>query len=107
VTLVCATTTSIGNGNEPRPASVFARSVREAAGNEAAGNEAAGNEASRSGPNKPMVPTATDRLGDHATGSLRRHIGQPLGRSGDGQAQRATSSAATTADDNGQRLRAT
>ena len=101
MTLDCATTTNIGNGNEPRPASVFTRSVCEAAGNEAAGNEA-----SRSGPNKPMVPTATDRLDGHATGSLRRHIGQPLGRSGDGQAQRATNSVATTGDDNGQRLRA-
>ena len=102
MTLDRATTTSIGNSNELRPASVFARSVREAAGNEAADNET-----SRSGPNKPMVPTATTQLDCRATGSLRRHIGQPLGRSGDGQAQRATSSAATTGDDYGQRLRAT
>jgi len=30
-------------------------------------------------PNKPMVPTAPTGLIEYAPGSLRRHIGQPLG----------------------------
>ncbi len=30
-------------------------------------------------PNKPMVPTAPTSLIEHAPGSLRRHIGRPLG----------------------------
>jgi len=30
-------------------------------------------------PNKPMVPTATIWFDEYAPGSLRRHIGRPLG----------------------------
>lgn len=30
-------------------------------------------------PNKPMVPTAPTHLNEHPSGSLRRHIGGPLG----------------------------
>lgn len=31
-------------------------------------------------PNKPMVATATIWLASYSSNSLRRHIGQPLGR---------------------------
>lgn len=33
-------------------------------------------------PNKPMVPTATTWLNEHSPRTLRRHIGQSLGKVG-------------------------
>ena len=108
VTLDCATTTtSIGNGEELLQAFVVGATGCVATSGGA--TSSAKSSGSASGvPNKPMVPTATDQLDCRATGSLRRHIGQPFGSGGDGQRQRSSNTHLTIWwQMSGQRQRAT